>query len=755
MSTANQLYNRTVAKNTTLAKRHSHQKGYNHERLAIQAQEYGYDVNENGQLKYYVVGTVLNSSAEKEGQLTKDTAKVYLRNVDEEVEFRQKTNKRDPNQLRDTTARFFRNRDINGSLQRLAEQNAEILVFDYPRVEQEQLFVDADGNNNKLLTVSAKTVKSRLYQPTQEKRQQQQLDRIQIAVEGMANIALSMNANNVPRARVELIEGVDSIDIQPKQYDERGKVDTNFAVTREKVVGLFRHALSDKETQNYLIPNQFTPVDKNGVQSVHNDAERTGMMVMVLKENNIQADGTVTRDPLDFTVKIFPERKPKFKGRDKTGQSAFVSTPDDPLETLTKIMSCQDKPTLDYVAYPTDSNFERAFAQDVARVVLGHVAGYATDEIYNSKGPNVDYVTSRNPAAKATLSDLAKKLQEGNVSVDLISGRKFDLYLHAQDYLTDHLKPAYFEAYPDLKTNHDLSTKKPDTSLAGYTVFSKNQSGEYEYTEARHKFAPTLLLLSPITQERDANNEKLTASPGTLLVQDAFSINLRGPRPDESCYYEEIAEFIQQNPHNLATRGRVSYMDPSHPGPNPMLVNKAIMQYLNENPLHKSADAAEQAFEQRKQQEQVHEVAPVSPTTNAPMTTAPITPAPDRETTFNHLNNLFEQIDKKQTTANDVAQEATSTSTAVGEAVVSHPKPKPDIKTSLQGLLKDIKAQKDRATVLSENVGELIQKEQQHSEHYNTNSIRDVAATKPNTPAVTHEQNVDVPYTMPTSDLEP
>lgn len=136
MSTANQLYNRTVAKNTTLAKRHSHQKGYNHERLAIQAQEYGYDVNENGQLKYYVVGTVLNSSAEKEGQLTKDTAKVYLRNVDEEVEFRQKTNKRDPNQLRDTTARFFRNRDINGSLQRLAEQNAEILVFDYPRVEQ-------------------------------------------------------------------------------------------------------------------------------------------------------------------------------------------------------------------------------------------------------------------------------------------------------------------------------------------------------------------------------------------------------------------------------------------------------------------------------------------------------------------------------------------------------------------------------------------------------------------------------------------
>lgn len=107
MSTANQLYNRTVAKNTTLAKRHSHQKGYNHERLAIQAQEYGYDVNENGQLKYYVVGTVLNSSAEKEGQLTKDTAKVYLRNVDEEVEFRQKTNKRDPNQLRDTTARFL------------------------------------------------------------------------------------------------------------------------------------------------------------------------------------------------------------------------------------------------------------------------------------------------------------------------------------------------------------------------------------------------------------------------------------------------------------------------------------------------------------------------------------------------------------------------------------------------------------------------------------------------------------------------
>ncbi|MBP0645219.1 hypothetical protein J8J17_25860, partial [Mycobacterium tuberculosis] len=80
-------------------------------------------------------------------------------------------------------------------------------------------------------------------------------------------------------------------------------------------------------------------------------------------------------------------------------------------------------------------------------------------------------------------------------------------------------------------------------------------------TEARHKFAPTLLLLSPITQERDANNEKLTASPGTFLVQDAFSINLRGPRPDESCYYEEIAEFIQQNPHNLATRGRVSYMD--------------------------------------------------------------------------------------------------------------------------------------------------------------------------------------------------
>ncbi|MBR7552010.1 hypothetical protein KC220_26050, partial [Mycobacterium tuberculosis] len=75
---------------------------------------------------------------------------------------------------------------------------------------------------------------------------------------------------------------------------------------------------------------------------------------------------------------------------------------------------------------------------------------------------------------------------------------------------------------------------------------------------------------------------------------------------------------------------------------------------------------------------------------------------------------MREQIDKKQPTANDVAQEATSTSTAVGEAVVSHPKPKPDIKTSLQGLLKDIKAQKDRATVLSENVGELIQKEQQH-----------------------------------------
>lgn len=526
------------------------------ERVFLVVQDFGYKTDPDGKPVQYVTGQLLDPR-EKNSNNNPNHARIYFKTAERTARERSAVksgNGRSGNyeqHLADQRKTYSKRHTMAEHLanQNPDENGAMVMAFDFPTVDAIHT-VSKDGVESKIYDMAAHwgSVISKQYGPDD--------DREHKVVIGMGRLGFQPHHNTQTGRDIVYAEMLE----EQKSFRLKAKSDPSFKESQASIIHFLKKGFENKE--------------KPGETAHPDTAFRTGFVAVKVGlhgENGL-------KDLPDTTMKFYPSRKKKEDSGSidrVTGEYRTISEPDKPLQTLTDLMTLQDKATVDYQATPQNPDLERkAKEADVMRGVMHAVSGrdhekYPLVLAVTNDQEHLDRVREYNDAAMA-----------GDLQVTMTTGRKYDLFADIRDRKAAETRVVYDIKFPDnpSKSTTEIRVKphSSDHSMMQVTTYKDPKTGESRRI-LDEVYTPMAFSLASITDPAK------TSSPGTMLGRMIKTV-----QPNNVM----AGDFTRLKTADVDLINRYQGTYRLGHGIEGVEQNPAVDQFFKDNPIHKSMDEA-------------------------------------------------------------------------------------------------------------------------------------------------------------------
>lgn len=526
------------------------------ERVFLVVQDFGYKTDTDGQPVQFVTGQLLDPR-EKNGNNNPNHARIHLKSAHQTATERasiKSSNGRSGSyeqHLADQKRIYSRRHTLAEHLadQTPDEKGALVMAFDFPTVEAVHT-VSKDGVETKIFDMAAH------WGSVSAKQYGKDDDREHKVIMGLGRLGFQAH-HNTKNGRdtvyAEILE-------DQKSFRLKSQDDAGFKQSQAAIVHFLQKGLDNKE--------------KLG-ESAHSDtAYRTGYVAVKIGVHG--EDGY--KDLPDTTMKFYPSRKIKDDSGSfdrVTGEHRTISEPDKPLQTLTDLVTLQDKATVDYLATPQNPDLERkAREADNMRAVMHAVSGRP-----KRNEPLVLAVTNDDAHLKQ-VNEFHQKAIAGDLQMTVTAGRKYDLFADVRDRLADKTRVVYDNMFPDnpSKSTTDRTSKphSSDYSMMQITTYKDPKTGDTRRI-LDEVYVPMAISLASITDPAK------TSSPGTMLARMIKPVQPNNVMAGEFTRLKTAnADLINKYQQNYRLGHGIEGAEQ----------NPAVDQFFKDNPIHKSIDKA-------------------------------------------------------------------------------------------------------------------------------------------------------------------
>lgn len=429
------------------------------------------------------------------------------------------------------------------------ENGAMVMAFDFVKVEDVHTVVD-NGVESKIYDMAAHwgSVISKQYGPDD--------DREHKVVMGMGRLGFQPHHNTTTGRDIVYAEILE----EQKSFRLKAKSDPSFKESQASIIHFLKKGFDNKE--------------KPGDTAYPDTAFRTGFVAVKV---GLHGDDGL-KDLPDTTMKFYPSRKVEEDSGSidrVTGEYRTISNPDKPLQTLTDLMTLQDKATLDYQATPENPDLERrAKEADTMRGVMHAVSGRDHDKhplalAVTNDQEHLNRVQQFNNAAMA-----------GDLQITMTAGRKYDLFADIRDRKAADTRVVYDIKFPDNPSKSTTETRarphSSDHSMMQVTTHKDPKTGETRRI-LDEVYAPMAFSLASITDPAK------TSSPGTMLGRMIKTV-----QPNNIM----AGDFTRLKTADADLINRYQQTYRLGHGIEGVEQNPAVDQFFKDNPIHKSMDAA-------------------------------------------------------------------------------------------------------------------------------------------------------------------
>ncbi|MGP9666999.1 hypothetical protein [Psychrobacter sp. AOP31-A1-22] len=527
-----------------------------YERVFLVVQDFGYKTDSEGKPVQYVTGQLLDPR-EQNSNNNPDHARVYFKSAEQSAKIRssiQSGNGRSGSyeqHLADQRRIYSRRHTMAEHLagQNPDENGSMVMAFDFAKIEDTHTVVH-DGVKSKVYDMAAHwgSVISKQYGPDD--------DREHKVVMGLGRLGFQPHHNTTTGRDIVYAEMLE----EQKSFRLKAQSDPSFKESQASILHFLKKGFDNKE--------------KPGDSARPDTAFRTGFVAVKVGLHG--EDGL--KDLPDTTMKFYPSRKKKEDSGSidrVTGEYRTISEPDKPLQTLTDLMTLQDKATLDYQTTPENPDLERrAKEADNMRGVMHAVSGRDHDKhplalAVTNDQEHLNRVQQFNNAAMA-----------GDLQITMTAGRKYDLFADIRDRKADITRVVYDTKFPNNPSKSTTDTKaKPhssDHSMMQVTTHKDPKTGETRRI-LDEVYAPMAFSLASITDPAK------TSSPGTMLGRMIKTVQPNNIMAGDFTRLKTAdANLINQYQQNYRLGHGIEGLEQ----------NPGVDNFFKANPIHKSIDAA-------------------------------------------------------------------------------------------------------------------------------------------------------------------